>query len=408
MPSIQAKVKTAFNHAFTFYKQNGRSIESQESCIQQITQMTGFDRATCIEIQAPVLSILMYNDTMDIANQVIQQHLNTVTGIIRGRLLDINHSNVQSISQSLVPALKHLTPDEWSLGMHTTSLSGRKSKDTDGISNQAKGCFGYIKHNGSVSIDKLRLLTLRDSDLTEIDMVYFSNEMAPYSARFNYLDFSYNRINDSGISCLVKHAFVPTGTYAKHVVSLNLSNNNLGDDSAQIISNALVGGQLPATRSIDVSGNNITEVGQKCFSMALKSEAVNFIAITFESHAGRDAVVDFLKKGSSYYFKEFVKRFKNNIDTQYIKTDEDSAFMHCKEGVPKAVVGVTLGIAKCTNPIAKIINSLPQPGEKVPFVTKAVNKLGLFACVMSEEGDNIVTPDLVGCGVELGEYFNGE
>lgn len=158
--------------------------------------------------------------------------------------------------------------------MHTTSLSGRKSKDTDGISNQAKGCFGYIKHNGSVSIDKLRLFTLRDSDLTEIDMVYFSNEMAPYSARFNYLDFSYNRINDSGISCLFNNALIPTGTYAKHVVSLNLSNNNLGNDSAIIISNALVGGQLPATRSIDVSGNNITEVGDGYLVEAIQGAKV--------------------------------------------------------------------------------------------------------------------------------------
>ena len=302
MKSIQdAKVETAFNHAFTFYKQNGRSVESQESCIQQIAQMTGFDRATSIEIQAPVLSILMYNDTMDIANQVIQQHLNIVTGIIRGRLLDINHSNVQSISQSLVPALKHLTPDEWSLGMHTTSLSGRKSKDTDGISNQAKGCFGYIKHNGSVSIDKLRLFTLRDSDLTEIDMVYFSNEMAPYSARFNYLDFSYNRINDSGISCLFKHAFVPTGTYAKHVISLNLSNNNLGDDSAIIISNAIANGQLTATRDIDVSGNKITQNGWESFAVAVKSVQAKSVTIKVAAADTLQGMKEFLTKGFKYY-----------------------------------------------------------------------------------------------------------
>jgi hypothetical protein len=312
MPSIQAKVETAFNHAFTFYKQNGRSVESQESCIQQIAQMTGFDRATCIEIQAPVLSILMYNDTMDIANQVIQQHLNTVTGIIRGRLLDSNHSNVQSISQSLAPALKHLTPDEWSLGMHTTSLSGRKSKDTDGISNQAKGCFDYIKHNGSVSIDKLRLFTLRDSDLTEIDMVYFSNEMAPYSARFNYLDFSYNRVNDSGISCLFKHAFVPTGTYAKHVVSLNLSNNNLGNDSAIIISNAIANGQLPATRSIDISGNKITEVGDGYLVEAIQGAKVlgGVIIVTHK--------VEWAETGPMLQFAKNIRGpFNETVDTIY-------------------------------------------------------------------------------------------
>lgn len=214
-----------------------------------------------------------------------------------------NHSNVQSIPKSLAPVLKRLAPDEWSLGMYTASLSGRKSKDTDGISNQAKGCFDYIKHNGngSVSIDKLRFFTLRDSDLTEIDMVYFSNEMAPYSARFNYLDFSYNRINDSGIFCLFNNAFIPTGTYAKHVVSLNLSNNNLGNDSAIIISNAIANGQLTATRAIDVSGNKITQNGWESFAAAVKKVQVNTIVIKVAAADTLQGMKEFLVKGFKYY-----------------------------------------------------------------------------------------------------------
>ena len=223
-------------------------------------------------------------------------------------------------------------------------------------------------------------------------------KVVPYLPQFNlcYLSIENSQVGDKGIEALMN------ANMAVQIWKLN--NNQVTDVGAKHIAEAIVSGKI-APESIDLHGNKITEAGQDFFVRALKSEAVNFIAITLESHAGRDAVVDFLKKGSSYYFKEFVKRFKNNIDTQYIKTDEDSAFMHCKEGVPKAVVGVTLGIAKCTNPIAKIINSLPQPGEKVPFVTKAVNKLGLFACVMSEEGDNIVTPDLVGCVTEVNAYL---
>ena len=109
-----------------------------------------------------------------------------------------------------------MKPGEWSLGINTASWNGRKSKDIDGISNQAKGCFDHVKGNGG--IDTLRLLTFRECDLTEIDMIYYCNRVAEYSALFNYLDFSYNRINDSGISCLFNHAFIPAGTYAKHVV----------------------------------------------------------------------------------------------------------------------------------------------------------------------------------------------
>ena len=387
MKSIQdAKVETAFNHAFTFYKQNGRSVESQESCIQQIAQMTGFDRATCIEIQAPVLSILMYNDTMDIANQVIQQHLNIVTGIIRGRLLDINNGNVQEEMKEQAQVV--------------TKYVSKTPAYT------AQEMVGWLEHTNNTQNLNFNLpykeINLSGKSVTNEDMVFFASRMKNFAFHLDSLQLNHNPISDYGIQALFNCTF--TAPLGRSVVHLKLNNCNFGDVGAELIAAYVRDGYMPA-RSIDVSGNKITEVGQKCFSMALKSEAVNFIAITLESHAGRDAVVDFLKKGSSYYFKEFVNRFENNIDTQYIKTDEDSAFMHCKEGVPKAVVGVTLGIAKCTNPIAKIINSLPQPGEKVPFVTKAVNKLGLFACVMSEEGDNIVTPDLVGCVTEVNAYL---
>ena len=173
-----------------------------------------------------------------------------------------------SVAQSTNFMVKQLKPGEWSLGINTASWSGRKSKDIDGISNQAKGCFDHIKGNGG--IDTLRLLTFRECDLTEIDMIYYCNRMAEYSALFNYLDFSYNRINDSGISCLFNNAFIPSGTYAKHVVNLNLSNNNLGNDSAIIISNAIANGQLTATNYLNLSGNKITPPGETKLVQALK------------------------------------------------------------------------------------------------------------------------------------------
>jgi hypothetical protein len=173
------------------------------------------------------------------------------------------------IDQSTNSMVKQLKNGEWSLGINTASFSGRASKNNDGISNQVKGCFDWVQQKGG--IDTLRLLTFRECDLTEVDMVYYCNQMAGYSVRFEYLDFSYNRINDSGIRCLFKHSFIPTGTYAKHIVNLNLSKNNIGDDSAKIISQALVDGKMPATKSIDVSGNKISDKGAGTIAEALKT-----------------------------------------------------------------------------------------------------------------------------------------
>ena len=42
-----------------------------------------------------------------------------------------------------------------------------------------------------------------------------------------------------------------------NTVKLDLSNCNIGDIGADILGHALASGKLPATKEIDVSGNNI-------------------------------------------------------------------------------------------------------------------------------------------------------
>ncbi len=64
------KIDEVVNYAFNFYSQNGRSLESQDICIAKIMQMTGLDYATSIDIQSPILSILMYNEMVGISNQI--------------------------------------------------------------------------------------------------------------------------------------------------------------------------------------------------------------------------------------------------------------------------------------------------------------------------------------------------
>jgi len=235
----------------------------------------------------------------------------------------------------------------------------------------------------------VKAINLGKSGLDPNDAANLFYVLRDFNFNLDIINLSGNNLGDHGITCMINgitsqnkqtlykapdwKPYTAAFNTVQNVTILILSNVNMGAAGANVISEALVSGKLPATKVIDATGNHLVPTGEGYFANALKSEAVKFIAITLEVHAGQKAVVDFLKKGSSYYFKEFVKNFKNNIDTQYIKTDEDSAFMHCKESVPKAVVGVTLGIAKCTNPIAKIINSLPQSGQKIPFVTKAVN-----------------------------------
>jgi hypothetical protein len=63
------------------------------------------------------------------------------------------------------------------------------------------------------------------------------------------------------------------------IVTLNISNNQIGDTGAQIFANALTSGHLPNLKSLDVSGNQITPTGEGYFAKALQNETVQDIII---------------------------------------------------------------------------------------------------------------------------------
>ncbi len=95
----------------------------------------------------------------------------------------------------LLLLLLSLNSGEWSLGIHTASSEGRKSKDsTYGLSNQVMICLEHLRINGGA--DKLKVLTFTECDLTTSDMIYFGNAMLQYPLLLKYLDFSYNKIGD--------------------------------------------------------------------------------------------------------------------------------------------------------------------------------------------------------------------
>jgi len=280
--SQDAKVETAFNYAFNFYKQNGRSLNSQESCIQQIETMTGFDRATSIEIQAPVLSILMYNDTMDIANQVIQQHLNIVTGIIRSRLLDINHGNVQEeMKEQAQVVTKYVSK--------TPSYT-------------AQEMVGWLEHTNNTQNLEFNLpykeINLSGKSVTNEDMVFFAQRMSNFAFHLDSLQLNHNPIGDYGIQALFNCAFtVPLG---RSVVHLTLNNCNFGDVGAELIAAYVRDGYMTAS-SIDVSGNNITQTGWESFAVAVKSVQAKSVAIKVATTSTLQEMKEFLTKGFNYY-----------------------------------------------------------------------------------------------------------
>ena len=250
------KIETAYNYAFNYYKQHGRSLDHQNTCINQMSGLTGFDRATCIEIQNPVQSIMMYNENVELNHTIIQQQLNTVTGIIRSHLLNINHGNVEK---------------------NQSSDSSFKTPQVPYVSKTpaytAQEMVGWLEHTNNTQNLKFNLpykeINLSGKSVADEDMVFFAQRMSNFAFHLDSLQLNHNPIGDSGIQALFNCAFtVPLG---RSVVHLKLNNCNFGDVGAELIAAYVRDGYMPATRSIDVSGNNIAQIGDTKVVQALKA-----------------------------------------------------------------------------------------------------------------------------------------
>ncbi|PTM02794.1 MAG: hypothetical protein DA407_14805 [Bacteroidetes bacterium] len=399
MPSIQSKVKTAFNHAFTFYKQNGRSVESQESCIQQIVQMTGFDRATSIEIQAPVLSILMYNDTMDIANQIIQQHLNIVTGIIRGRLLDINHGKVQEEMKEQAQVV--------------TKYVSKTPAYT------AQEMVGWLEHTNNTQNLNFNLpykeINLSGKSVTNEDMVFFASRMKNFAFHLDSLQLNHNPISDYGIQALFNCTFtVPLG---RSVVHLKLNNCNFGDVGAELIAAYVRDGYMPATRSIDLHGNKITKTSEMNIAAAIKQAPNKDLMATFDM---KHAIMEVTKTGNHAMssgiktaLKEFVSYAKTiGVDTTHVATNK-STVEYLKDG-GKIGGNLVLGVLKCSYSLLEVIlldTNAPSMAKNLTvemYANKTVKKADIRLCLLWETHDAIVSPEGLDLAVKSLELLGEE
>ena len=327
-----------------------------------------------------------------------------------------------NVAQKITPYLLQLNLGEGSLGIHTASFSGRKSKDGDAISNQMKGCFSYIKINGG--IDTLRLLTFRECDLTEIDMIYFGNEMSKYSVLLKYLDFSYNRIGDLGTTYLFNSFFTyPTGQFAKHVVHLDLSNTVIGDNGAAHIAGYIKGGYMPATKVLNLADNNITDTGAAHLAEGLKSEGnklniihlegnrltstgEGFLVIALQNVTQSIKVVlkevkGFSKDSLKVAMKAMLSVAKSNGITTKEMLTNDETIEYCKKGVVNVGLNITTGIVKCTKTPVKYLT--PKDVNLQDVILDGVSNIKearaiiTFYCITQNTFFSIVDEEFANC-----------
>jgi hypothetical protein len=329
-----AKIETAYNYAFNYYKQHGRSLDHQNACINQMIGLTGFDRGTCIEIQSPVQSIMMYNETVELGNTIVQQQLNIVTGIIRDHLLNINHGNVEK-NQSSDSSFK-------------TPQAPYVSKT---LAYTAQEMVSWLEHTNNTQNLKFNLpykeINLSGKNVTNEDMVFFAQRMSNFAFHLDSLQLNHNPIGDSGIQALFNCAFtVPLG---RSVVHLKLNNCNFGDVGAELIAAYARDGYLPATRAIDLHGNKLS-IENPLFAQLAKNiqQPIKITVDTIYDGAKKQGTFALgTKEAKQGIVKEWLKIAQNNgVDTQNVVVSKD--IFEAVGNTLKLGFNFNLGWAKCS------------------------------------------------------------
>ena len=248
----------------------------------------------------------------------------------------------------------------------------------------AQEMVGWLEHTNNTQNLKFNLpykeINLSGKSVTNEDMVFFASRMKNFAFHLDSLQLNHNPISDYGIQALFNCVFtVPLG---RSVVHLKLNNCNFGDVGAELIAAYVRDGYMPA-RSIDVSGNKITEVGQGCFSRALESPKIKDVVVTLEVHNSKGGVINFIKKAANYIFEEHSKALAVSKAAEIALYGD---FAYCKKVLKDTSFDVATGLIKeSLNPIQKL------------KVTKKVATVGIFAMVAKEGVGSFVSEDLARC-----------
>ncbi len=267
--------------------------------------------------------------------------------------------------------------------------------------------------HGANALASLKLLNLSHNYLSDSDIQKLNNGLYGYTLNLQSFNISNNSMGVVGLDHLIKGSIgiahlqaggndinnmmqgiltLPTTS----IVCLNLANNNIGDIGADILGHALVNGKLPATKNIDVSGNNITDVGHKKLIEGMESPnssakglmitlVQNIVDINNTIDKALKSTVDFVTKGLKYTIEQHNKEMKGTKwDGTTVRTDSLDKWKNCKEVGQNVQKGFIGGLIKC----GPLIENPPA----------------MFICIGKDIGMELLDPDTIWCAVEVNEF----
>ncbi|WPY00202.1 Putative leucine-rich repeats protein [Candidatus Trichorickettsia mobilis] len=343
-------------------------------------------------------------DTMNIGQSIIESNIRTVTQAIHNHI-----SNVQIAQSFSSHQPSHQTKSPHNYSQATNDEVDRHFVYAYDSSDGRLDMNGFFEKGDWVvrrTVEHLDYLTqskdrhvLSEKKHLNFSFNLMNDESVSYLARFLHwqelnllqLNLGYNRISNLGIESLFYNLRNDFDVRTHQIQLMNLSNNNIGDYGSNYISQSLVSGRYPNLRSLDVSGNPITEKSYVHFAESFKSDVVKEIVVILKIANTLPEIKEFFSKGFKYYINQ-IDQYVSNFSTNKIRSNmEVDKWKECKE------LGVNVGNS--------VIDGFVKGGIILKSIPGALFLAGKEAVI-----DNLLTPEALYCYIDtrelVGEVFD--
>jgi len=209
----------------------------------------------------------------------------------------------------------------------------------------------------------------------------------------NYLSIQNSKVGNKGIILLMNANLC--------IKEWNLSNNNIDDEGAEIISHALITGSLSNLKVMHVEGNKFTKTGEGYLATSVNKAPNDNLGIIMETHKSDLGVWNFIKKAFNYYAKELSQKTQANDNAVLAIYGQDD-WAHCKKLITDMSKDMTVGFVKFSS------NALvSQALQKSPPQLKGGVVAAVFIASTAEAALNVNVENLTYCLSAINKKWGG-